>query len=52
MKPCCTGNFNNGNLVSSKKVNVGGEDVTVSYYLTKDQAVGKCYSVKCMSTVY
>ena len=52
MNPCCAGNFNNGNLVSSNKVSVGGEDVTVSYYLTKDQDVGKYYSVKCISTVY
>ena len=29
-----------GNLVSSNKVKVAGEDVTVAYYLTHDPAEG------------
>ena len=41
MNPCCPyANFSLGNLVSSTKVSVAGEDVTVEYYLTLDSTEG------------
>ena len=37
VNPCCpVANFSLGNLVSSAKVNLNGEDVTVAYYLTQE----------------
>jgi hypothetical protein len=41
VNPCCpTANFSLGNLVSSTKVSIDGEDVTVTYYLTEDPTAG------------
>ena len=45
VNPCCsTVDFGKGNLVSSNKVSVAGEDVTVAYYLTQDSTESK-YSI-------
>ena len=41
VNPCCpNANFSLGNLVSSTKVSVAEEDITVEYYLTLDSTEG------------
>ena len=41
VNPCCPADFSLGNLVSSAKVRVAGEDVTVNYYRTQNPPAGK-----------
>lgn len=41
--PCCPADFSKGNPISSNKVNVAGDDVTVAYYLAQDTDASKSY---------
>ena len=42
--PCCPADFSKGNPISSNKVNVAGDDVTVTYYLAQDTNESKSYT--------